>query len=328
MDNNSHGVFKNIFVRKNKNVSLTHRVRESKIKNIHIQFNLENSDSTIHEKKIMNNNNSESNYFFKLNSSKTPLKKYLSGRIGKAFKEKKYSINYSTIPQKLNLDSINGNISSSKNFETIIKEKKDNEEEEINPFTIPKEDLIFNHPLLKPGSIQKNLRKFILNQKTNEKEKNNKKKEKMNKTYQSSSYKILKEVYNKTLTLDNRVRPIKRNKKKFNLNNYQRLLINTAGDSLSTESISRLRTAFNCLKHKCYQNLGNDYKFIRDIEEEEKKIVDSINNSRQSYIDLLKNSRSFTKTFRHKFKIDLELPKINFRRINVLKKMIKIKMEK
>ncbi len=140
----------------------------------------------------------------------------------------------------------------------------------------------------------------------------------MNKTYQSSSYKIFKGIYNTTLSLDKKIKGIKRNKTKFNLHNYQRLLINSAGNSLSKESIFRLKTAFNHLKNECHQNLGNDYNFIRQIEEEEKKIVENINNSEKSYLDLLSRNKGYNKIF-NKFKIDFELPKISFKKIKFLK---------
>lgn len=311
MDNNKHGILTNIFSRKSKKPTMSHRIIDNKIL-LKFDINNENSNLSNNENKKMENNKSDVNYF-KLKNSKTPLRKYLSDRI--PISDRKYSINHSNFSHKYSIESENEK-SLRNNFKSI-REKK--EEEEVDPFKIPPEDLIFNHPLLKEEKIKKKLRKYILIQDKNVKEKKTKKeKERMNKTYQSSSYKIFKGIYNTTLSLDKKVKGIKRNKTKFNLHNYQRLLINSVGNSLSKESIFRLKTAFNNLKNECHQNLGNDYNFIRQIEEEEKKIVENINNSEKSYLDLLSRNKSYNKIF-NKFKIDFELPKISFKKIKFLK---------
>ena len=71
----------------------------------------------------MENNKSDVNYF-KLNNSKTPLRKYLSDRI--PLSDRKYSINHSNFSHKYSIESENEK-SLRNNFKSI-REKKEEEE--------------------------------------------------------------------------------------------------------------------------------------------------------------------------------------------------------
>ena len=115
----------------------------------------------------------------------------------------------------------------------------------------------------------------------------------MNKKHQSLSNKILNKIYHNNILLENEIRLFKRKKKKYSLHHYQRELINTAGRSLSKKSVKILKSAFDDLKNEGNKNIISEYNFIKQIEDEEKKIVDSINNSEESYLNLITSYNNY-----------------------------------
>ena len=144
----------------------------------------------------------------------------------------------------------------------------------------------------------------------------------MNKTQRSFSKRILDKIYKENLSLDKKVNHIKKNKQNFNLNNYQRLLLSVGDPILSKESFIRLNTAFGDIREECGKNFEKDYNFIKEIEEQERKIVSNINNSEKSYLKLLlDNSNNDKKLLKEFNKTALLLPKIKFRKMNLNKKL-------
>ena len=108
----------------------------------------------------------------------------------------------------------------------------------------------------------------------------------------------------------------------FNLNHYQRLLLSVGDPILSKESFIRLNTAFGDIREECGKNYEKDYNFIKEIEEQERKIVRNINHSEKSYLKFLfDNSNNDQKKIKDFNKTVLLLPKIKFRKINLNKKL-------
>ena len=239
--------------------------------------------------------------------------------------DRKYSINNSYMPKqfKLNSDTVKmserRSMKNPKNLKSIESFEEEFNEENSDPLAIPPEDLIFNHPLLKPGALKKKEKKYLLIRDQNIKKKN---KRDMNKTQRSFSRRILDKIYKENLSLDKKVNHIKKNKQNFNLNHYQRLLLSVGDPILSKESFIRLNTAFGDIREECGKNYEKDYNFIKEIEDQERKIVRKINNSENSYLKFLfDNSIDDKKKIKDFNKTVLLLPKIKFRKINLNKKL-------
>ena len=348
MDNTNHGIFINKFERKN-TYSMTQRLNsfeKNKLLN-----NSENINITVINEEKSNN---DSNYYILSNKYKTPLKKYFSGLIFKSNSDRKYSlrnpINKFDLnnQRKLSLNNQNKLINNSKkNSLNPIKSKLFNIEiekyskrktlenikkakinfdnikkEEIDPLKIPPEDLIFNHPLLEIGKLKRKKDQFIYINDNNPLNKLKQKKRQkirvnINKTHQSQSDKILNKLYQNNILLESEVRVLKRNKKKYSLQHYQRELIKTAGRSLSKNSVKTLKNAFDDLRNEGSKNMISEYNFIKQIEEEEKKIVDNINNSEESYLNLMTSYNNYF--ISDKLKKEINLPKIKFKKINLMR---------
>ena len=185
-----------------------------------------------------------------------------------------------------------------------------------NPLEIPPEDLLFNHPLLRPNAIKKktNKYKYIF---INDKNLKEKEKVKMNKTHKSLHEKFLGKIYKKNIVLDKKVHGVRKNKKNFNLKNYQNLLLQSARVCLSKESVNRLNNAFGNIRNECHQEMIHDYKFLRDVEKQEKKIIHSINKSRRNFLKIMSDSFENDKKKENK---TIYLPIIKFQRIKFGKK--------
>ena len=240
-------------------------------------------------------------------------------------KDRKYSINNSFMPKqfKLNTETIQKSerrsMKDPKQLKRIESFEEEFNEEDYDPLAIPPEDLIFNHPLLRPGALKKKEKKYLLIRDQNIKKKN---KKDMNKTQRSFSRRILDKIYKENLSLDKKVNHIKKNRQNFNLNHYQRLLLSVGDPILSKESFIRLNTAFGDIREECGKNYEKDYNFIKEIEEQERKIVSNINNSEKSYLKLLlDNSNNDKKLLKEFNKTALLLPKIKFRKMNLNKKL-------
>ena len=240
-------------------------------------------------------------------------------------KDRKYSINNSFMPKqfKLNTETIQKSerrsMKDPKQLKRIESFEEEFNEEDYDPLAIPPEDLIFNHPLLRPGALKKKEKKYLLIRDQNIKKKN---KKDMNKTQRSFSRRILDKIYKENLSLDKKVNHIKKNRQNFNLNHYQRLLLSVGDPILSKESFLRLNTAFGDIREECGKNFEKDYNFIKEIEDQERKIVRKINNSENSYLKFLfDNSNNDQKKIKDFNKTVLLLPKIKFRKINLNKKL-------
>ena len=240
-------------------------------------------------------------------------------------KDRKYSINNSFMPKqfKLNTETIQKSerrsMKDPKQLKRIESFEEEFNEEDYDPLAIPPEDLIFNHPLLRPGALKKKEKKYLLIRDQNIKKKN---KKDMNKTQRSFSRRILDKIYKENLSLDKKVNHIKKNRQNFNLNHYQRLLLRVGDPILSKESFIRLNTAFGDIREECGKNYEKDYNFIKEIEEQERKIVRNINHSEKSYLKFLfDNSNNDQKKIKDFNKTVLLLPKIKFRKINLNKKL-------
>ena len=240
-------------------------------------------------------------------------------------KDRKYSINNSFMPKqfKLNTETIQKSerrsMKDPKQLKRIESFEEEFNEEDYDPLAIPPEDLIFNHPLLRPGALKKKVKKYLLIKDPQIKKKN---KKDMNKTQRSFSRRILDKIYKENLSLDKKVNHIKKNRQNFNLNHYQRLLLSVGDPILSKESFIRLNTAFGDIREECGKNYEKDYNFIKEIEEQERKIVRNINHSEKSYLKFLfDNSNNDQKKIKDFNKTVLLLPKIKFRKINLNKKL-------
>ena len=89
---------------------------------------------------------------------------------------------------------------------------------------------------------------------------------------------------------------------------------------MSKDSIKKLNGAFNKLRNSCRQKFDNDYRFIKDIEDEEEKIINRINVSGNVYMNLMSKSIDFNKTHSSFRNNELTLPKIKFRKVMNKKK--------
>ena len=138
--------------------------------------------------------------------------------------------------------------------------------------------------------------------------------------YQTISEKILGKIYNNNPVIDKKVFYLKKKKGKFSLGNYQKLLLRTCEPGLSKDSIKKLNGAFNKLRNSCRQKFDTDYRFIKDIEDEEEKIINRINVSGNVYVKLMSKSIDFNKTHSSFRNDELNLPKIRFRKVMNKKK--------
>ncbi len=305
-----------------------HRANTLKVK-----FNMAIKDTNITEdtftipnlenNKTIPNNNNDSNYFSQNSenlSSSRKIKKNLTTKNTKyQFPNfnRKFSVNNEIIPKIFNLNTENTEKSHRKSILTPFVQKKyfDHNRRIYDPLEVPPEDEIFNHHLLKPK--EEKIKKEKENSNSKDK-RNNSNKQKT--PYQTISEKILGKIYNNNPVIDKKVFYLKKKKAKFSLGNYQKLLLRTCEPGLSKDSIKKLNGAFNKLRNSCRQKLDNDYRFIKDIEDEEEKIINRINTSGNVYMNLMSKSIDFNKTHSSFRNNELTLPKIKFRKVMNKKK--------
>ena len=297
-----------------------------------VKFNMAIKDTNITEDTftIPNNQtsnsiqNTDSNYNLNQNSenlsSSRKIKKNLTTKNSKyQFPNfnRKFSVNCEIIPKVFNINTENTEKSHRKSILTPLVEKKywDHNRRIYDPLEVPPEDEIFNHHLLKPKEEKIKKEKEQSNSKD---KRNNSNKQKT--PYQTLSEKILGKIYNNNPVIDKKVFYLKKKKAKFSLGNYQKLLLRTCEPGLSKDSIKKLNGAFNKLRNSCRQKFDNDYRFIKDIEDEEEKIINRINVSGNIYMNLMSKSIDFNKTHSSFRNNELTLPKIKFRKVMNKKK--------
>ena len=297
-----------------------------------VKFNMAIKDTNITEDTftIPNNQNSnsiqntDSNYYLNQNpenlSLNRKIKKNLTIKNSKyQFPNfnRKFSVNCEIIPKVFNINTENTEKSHRKSILTPLVEKKywDHNRRIYDPLEVPPEDEIFNHHLLKPKEEKIKKEKEQSNSKD---KRNNSNKQKT--PYQTLSEKILGKIYNNNPVIDKKVFYLKKKKAKFSLGNYQKLLLRTCEPGLSKDSIKKLNGAFNKLRNSCRQKFDNDYRFIKDIEDEEEKIINRINVSGNVYMNLMSKSIDFNKTHSSFRNNELTLPKIKFRKVMNKKK--------
>ena len=297
-----------------------------------VKFNMAIKDTNITEDTftIPNNQNSNSiqNTDSNYNLNQNPENLSLSRKIKKNLTIKnskyqfpnfnrKFSVNCEIIPKVFNINTENTEKSHRKSILTPLVEKKywDHNRRIYDPLEVPPEDEIFNHHLLKPK--EEKIKKEKENSNSKDK-RNNSNKQKT--PYQTLSEKILGKIYNNNPVIDKKVFYLKKKKAKFSLGNYQKLLLRTCEPGLSKDSIKKLNGAFNKLRNSCRQKFDNDYRFIKDIEDEEEKIINRINVSGNVYMNLMSKSIDFNKTHSSFRNNELTLPKIKFRKVMNKKK--------
>ena len=297
-----------------------------------VKFNMAIKDTNITEDTftIPNNQNSNSiqNTDSNYNLNQNPENLSLNRKIKKNLTIKnskyqfpnfnrKFSVNCEIIPKVFNINTENTEKSHRKSILTPLVEKKywDHNRRIYDPLEVPPEDEIFNHHLLKPKEEKIKKEKEQSNSKD---KRNNSNKQKT--PYQTLSEKILGKIYNNNPVIDKKVFYLKKKKAKFSLGNYQKLLLRTCEPGLSKDSIKKLNGAFNKLRNSCRQKFDNDYRFIKDIEDEEEKIINRINVSGNVYMNLMSKSIDFNKTHSSFRNNELTLPKIKFRKVMNKKK--------
>ena len=297
-----------------------------------VKFNMAIKDTNITEDTftIPNNQNSNSiqNTDSNYNLNQNPENLSLSRKIKKNLTIKnskyqfpnfnrKFSVNCEIIPKVFNINTENTEKSHRKSILTPLVEKKywDHNRRIYDPLEVPPEDEIFNHHLLKPKEEKIKKEKEQSNSKD---KRNNSNKQKT--PYQTLSEKILGKIYNNNPVIDKKVFYLKKKKAKFSLGNYQKLLLRTCEPGLSKDSIKKLNGAFNKLRNSCRQKFDTDYRFIKDIEDEEEKIINRINVSGNVYVKLMSKSIDFNKTHSSFRNDELNLPKIRFRKVMNKKK--------
>ena len=297
-----------------------------------VKFNMAIKDTNITEDTftIPNNQNSNSiqNTDSNYNLNQNPENLSLNRKIKKNLTIKnskyqfpnfnrKFSVNCEIIPKVFNINTENTEKSHRKSILTPLVEKKywDHNRRIYDPLEVPPEDEIFNHHLLKPKEEKIKKEKEQSNSKD---KRNNSNKQKT--PYQTLSEKILGKIYNNNPVIDKKVFYLKKKKGKFSLGNYQKLLLRTCEPGLSKDSIKKLNGAFNKLRNSCRQKFDTDYRFIKDIEDEEEKIINRINVSGNVYMNLMSKSIDFNKTHSSFRNNELTLPKIKFRKVMNKKK--------
>jgi len=314
-----------------KNYSKTIKIKRSNT--LKIKFNMAIRDTNITdetftlstlEKNNTNQNNNTESYLLTQNSTNLSLnRKIKKNHTTKNSKyqfpnfNRKLSVNCEIIPKIFNLNNENTKVNQRKSIFAPLVEKKywDHNRRIYDPLEVPPEDEIFNHHLLKPKTEK--IKKEKENSNSKDKRNNN---SKQKTPYQTISEKILGKIYNNNPVIDKKVFYLKKKKGKFSLGNYQKLLLRTCEPGLSKDSIKKLNGAFNKLRNSCRQKFDTDYRFIKDIEDEEEKIINRINVSGNVYVKLMSKSIDFNKTHSSFRNNELNLPKIRFRKVMNKKK--------
>ena len=293
-------------------------IKLARANTLQIKFNIALKNTNIEEDSLLENKNTLNSESL---SSNRIYKKNLTTRNPKtqfSIINRKYSLNNQIIPKIFNLNAEKSEKSQRKSIFAPLVEKRywDHNRKIYDPLEVPPEDEIFNHHLLKPK--KENIKK---DEKENSKKKNNNNNNsKVIKNYQSVTDKILGKIYNVNPVTERKVLYLKKKKDNFSLGNYQKLLLRTCENRLSKDNFKKLDGAFNKLRLSSRLKLDTDYRFIKDIEEEEEKIIRQINYSGNAYMNLIAKSNEFNITvgnFKNKV---LNLPKIKFKKVMKKKK--------
>ena len=176
-----------------------------------------------------------------------------------------------------------------------------------NPLEIQDEDLIFDElNKIKPKHkkhVHSNVistKNIILN---------------MNKTKLSKyanlnpEKKILNKVYKYSPDFFEKLNKIRKERKKYNLKNYQTNLLKAINNNISKEEFKKLENKFINLRNYSFQKIVLNRKFIEKIEKKEKNIIKRINSENKKCVIMMK---TFSNDFNFK---SFYLPEVKFHKV-------------
>ena len=198
---------------------------------------------------------------------------------------------------------------------------------QFNPLSIPEEDKIFSkmnrfYDTGRKKNKEKNIFDFS---KENSKEfsltERPEIKKKMNKTFypkKKTKIDFDKEILNTLYMTDenyyDQLNKIKKSKNKFNLENYQGNLLDFIQPTISTNGFRQLKNQLSSIKKQADVPICNYREQIKNIEDDEEKIINNINFFYDHY---MKDKNRLTDYFqKHSLKyLDVQLPSIKFIRV-------------
>ena len=169
-------------------------------------------------------------------------------------------------------------------------------------FEISEEDKMFDQFLLKK---KKNIKKVKI--KLRHKLKSNKKKLNFFNSYEAP----LKKVYKSIPQIMNKIELTKKLKNSFSLLKYQNLLFDIGSKNLDWNSKEKLNNIFSNLRNATNKEYELLRKSVRDIEKQEKKIIDNVNRQQDFFKKNMRENNYYCMTIGMNFR---SIPNIKFHR--------------
>jgi hypothetical protein len=193
----------------------------------------------------------------------------------------------------------------------------------VNPLQIPEEDLIFDEmkKYLCYKYESKRLKTYDNKKKEKEENKNNKTKKsefKIKKPKLKTADKIrLNYLYLATNKLSTKIYNVKTKKNNKDLNSYQNNLLEIVKPSLTDYSYMYLKDRLFAIRKKNEKKYQNNYKKLKEIESEEKEILNQFNETCENFVKQMKKKKDEPNMF-FLGNLNIKLPTLNF--ISCLKK--------
>ena len=128
--------------------------------------------------------------------------------------------------------------------------------------------------------------------------------------HMNKNERTLARVYRIPPEIIDEIQSLKNKKHRYNLRNYQTNLLKLINDTLSKEHAIKLERRFIRLRHSVEKQYETNFDFIREIEQNEEKIIKNINYT-ESYCEKVSN----TKYKEFCIKDGFQLPQIKFDKI-------------
>ena len=120
---------------------------------------------------------------------------------------------------------------------------------------------------------------------------------------------ILNKVYKYSPDFFEKLNKIRKERKKYNLKNYQTNLLKAINNNISKEEFKKLEKKFINLRNYSFQKIVLNRKFIEKIEKKEKNIIKRINSENKKCVIMMK---TFSNDFNFK---SFYLPEVKFHKV-------------
>ena len=280
------------------------------------------SSMTPQYKMLPKRTNSINVYFTKLKNSKINQKKLGIMHKGslniQKYNFKGYMRKNATLKEPLDNDKANLYL---KNLYALKLKKKT--QRIVNHLQIPDEDKIFDEmkKYLCYKYESKRLKTFTYKKIQEEKKDINKKLElklkKLKPKLKSSDKKRLNYLYLATNKLSTKIYNVKTKKNNKDLNSYQNNLLEIVKPSLTDYSYMYLKDRLFAIRKKNEKKYQNNYKKLKEIESEEKEILNQFNETCENFVKQMKKKKDEPNMF-FLGNLNIKLPTLNF--ISCLKK--------